>query len=227
MRFLIQIRFAAVRRCGPGTRERSLSHRQWAGTLFALYTPVYSLPWHFARFASLAGVAGPCGRFCLFGLALAALFVAPALVRAGEKNPGTPVITVRIRSLDTVDRSLVLLSRLTGIHHADQWFGPPHHQVALKDLKGWDFKRPLGLYVFGGKQFEWGNSPVVFVFPVTDEKQFLEMLHRLGSKRPRATTIICIGSNARKPRQKAICGSRTAMRISPWVVPVTSPGIAC
>src|SRR5437016_4351682 len=99
-------------------------------------------------------------RFCFPCLSLCALLAVPPLARAGEVDKD-PVIVVRVRSLETVEDGLRRLSRLTGNHLAKDWLGSKNI-LSVKDLKGCDSKRPLGLYLLGdnlggklgGKEFQ-------------------------------------------------------------------------
>ncbi len=111
-------------------------------------------------------------------LTVAALFAAPALAHAGDDQL-KPAIVVRVRSLATVDRGLHLMSCLTGNHLAGQWLAAKH-LTSLKDLKGVDAKRPLGMYVFSNKLLDASQPPDVLMIPVSDEKQFVETLRTLG-----------------------------------------------
>src|SRR5262245_46857702 len=111
----------------------------------------------------------PC--LCLFAL------LAPATPsRAGDADKD-PIIIVRVRSLDTVEDGLRRLSRWAGDDLMKSWLGSKDIK-SIKDLKGCDTKRPLGLYLVGGKigdkDFQIDAPWCVLVIPVSDRKQFLE-----------------------------------------------------
>jgi hypothetical protein len=113
-------------------------------------------------------------------LALACLVAAwPSPSRAGEQAGNQPVLTVRIRSLQSIFGNVQLFARLAGKEEfGRQIEGIIKAKVGPKGLEGIDQKRPIGFYTNVGSDLS--NVAGVAMIPIADEKAFLDLLENLN-----------------------------------------------
>jgi hypothetical protein len=116
----------------------------------------------------------------LSALALAGLvFAWPAPIRAGEKEALQPVMTVRVRSLESIFDNVRLFARLLDKEEMGRQIeGIIKAKAGPKGLEGIDQKRPLGVYTNVGNDLY--NVAAVAIIPVADEKALLDLLENLN-----------------------------------------------
>jgi hypothetical protein len=116
----------------------------------------------------------------LFALAaVLCQFVLPLPAGAADFKTPTPAVTVRVHSLTGL---LGDLKHLAGEVGQDKMLKPLESFLDApggKGPDGIDRGKPFGFYVTGGAG---GDSALVALAPVTDEKAFLDWLNRLGVK---------------------------------------------
>ena len=113
-------------------------------------------------------------------IALLWLLGVPAAVQAGDAKK-TPMVVVRVRSVDAVVDNVKLVVALAGRENvAQQIEGLIKAKIGPNGLEGIDSKRPFGGYARIGSDF---NDVVgVAMIPIADEKAFLSLLENLNFK---------------------------------------------
>jgi hypothetical protein len=113
-------------------------------------------------------------------LALIALAV-PALPARAEEKTKEPTLVVRVPALDDLVADLRFLAEQAGRgEEAKQFEKLLKSMTGEKGLEGLDTKKPMGLYGTLGAQLT--DSTLVAMVPIADEKQFMNVLGRLGVK---------------------------------------------
>jgi hypothetical protein len=123
-----------------------------------------------------------CAR--LFALvAMVGLVAAPSAAWSKDDAGSTePALTVRLKSVDdAIDSGVNLVSAMVDKSMARGFVKQSiEDRLGAKGLKGLDTRKPLGLY--GNLATDLISSPVVFVLPITDEDDFLDLLARAQVK---------------------------------------------
>src|SRR4051794_7192445 len=112
-------------------------------------------------------------------VALLALTVVPAPMRAADDKTKTPTLIVRVRSLDGLISDARYLATLAGREEeAKQAEAFLKQFTGEKGIEGLDTKRPMGLY--GSLAGDVVNSEVVVLLPIADEQAFVALVKRLN-----------------------------------------------
>src|SRR5262249_36015538 len=124
-------------------------------------------------------------RIRLVPLALVCLAALPAVARSADdqdKKPAQPTVIVRLKSFEGVVSDLKYLAALAGREDEVKNFeGILRARIGgEKGLKGFDLKRPVGLYGTPGPNGL--DSTVVLMVPLADEKEALGLLENLELK---------------------------------------------
>jgi len=96
-----------------------------------------------------------------------------------QTTPKPPTLVVRLASLDKLDREITFLGNTAGWPDLHKKLDEAiKSKLGPKGLFGIDHQRPIGLY--GDFSGENNDLQGVVMLPITDEKQFQQMLENLG-----------------------------------------------
>jgi hypothetical protein len=113
--------------------------------------------------------------------ALLGLLVVPMAARADEAKPETPMLVLRLRSIDTLIDNGKLLARLAGKEDlGNQVEGLIKARLGPGGLEGIDTRRPIGVYA--NISDDLSEPAGVVMVPIADENAFLSLLENLSFK---------------------------------------------
>ena len=119
----------------------------------------------------------PVRCLTILAVAFAALSPTPSFAQS-EK---TPTVVVRVRSLETVLDNARTVVGLVGQEELGRQFeGIVRAKIGEQGLEGIDLKRPIGAYLFFGKELE--DVGAVVMVPIASEKAFLSLLENISFK---------------------------------------------